>query len=171
MISAVTPRFAALIAETVPCRLASVTVMSVVTGLLDPTLIETVIGLDLNALVSDAKALETLRCSWAIWLTVTLFDPALADEVELAEKADSWELLTVNVLKSFASFSRSAASFTTLSIDTAFPRPLIFASDSAILELIRASAGAFPRSLGLPRFFSCQNLLRRLGLVRNRCWT
>ena len=97
MISAVTPRFAALIAETVPCRLASVTVISVVVGLLDPTLIETVIGLELNALVSDAKALETLRCSCAIWFTVTLFEPALADVVELAEKADSWELSLIHI--------------------------------------------------------------------------
>jgi hypothetical protein len=62
--------------------------MSVVVGLLDPTLIETVIGFALNAVVSEAKALETLRCSWAIWLTVMLFEPALAEVVEVAEKAD-----------------------------------------------------------------------------------
>jgi hypothetical protein len=37
--------------------------MSVVVGLLDPTLIETVTGFALNAFVSEAKALETLRCS------------------------------------------------------------------------------------------------------------
>ena len=47
--------------------------MSVVVGLLAPTLMETVIGFALNALVSEANALETLRCSWAIWLTVMLF--------------------------------------------------------------------------------------------------
>ena len=116
--------------------------ISVVVADVEPTESDSVKLSAVKAAVSDAKPLDTLRCSWAIWLTVMLFEPARADVVEAALKADVWLLLTANVLKSLASLSRNAASFTTLRIDTAWPKPLIFDSDSAILDFIRASAGA-----------------------------
>ena len=72
-----------------------------------------------------------------------LFDPARADVVDEALNADVWLLLTANVLKSFASLSRSAASLTTFRMDTAWPKPLIFESDSAILDLNPRFGGAF----------------------------
>lgn len=84
-------------------------------------------GSALKASVSEAKAFDTLRCSWAIWLTVMLLEPARADVVDDALKALVWLLLTANVLKSLASFRRWAASWTTFRIETACPRPLIFA--------------------------------------------
>ena len=89
-------------ALTVPCRLASVTVMSVVVADVAPTESDRVMLPALKAAVSDANPLDTLRCSCAIWLTVMLFDPARADVVEEALKADVWLLLTANVLKSLA---------------------------------------------------------------------
>ena len=72
---------------TVPLRLASATVMLLVEVVVLPTDRDKVIVPELNLLVSEAKALETLRCSWAIWLTEMLFEPALAEDVEVAEKA------------------------------------------------------------------------------------
>ena len=99
-----TPRLALLIALTVPCRLASETVIFVVVVDELPEVKDSVIELELNLAVSEANALETLRCSLATWLTVMLFDPARADVVEVAVKADVWLLLTANVLKSLASF-------------------------------------------------------------------
>ena len=52
-----------------------------------PTVSDNVIVPELNLLVSEAKALETLRYYWAIRLTEMLFEPALAEDVEVAEKA------------------------------------------------------------------------------------
>ena len=52
-----------------------------------PTVRDKVIVPELNLLVSEAKAFETLLCCWAIWLTEMLFEPALAEDVEVAEKA------------------------------------------------------------------------------------
>ena len=86
-----------------------------------------------------------------------LFDPARADVVDEALNADVWLLLTANVLKSLASFRRSAASFTTLRIETAWHKPLNCASDSAILELIRASVGAFSAFTSASTIFFVSN--------------
>jgi hypothetical protein len=109
----------------------------------EPITIESVIADPLFKLaVVDPKAPETLLCSLAIWLTVIEFDPVLALLVVVAENASFWLLLTPKVLKSDASFKRSAAVDKTFITDTALPNPLIVASELAMLFSILAFCGA-----------------------------